>query len=120
MESILLKKIVSPEDDITGSPEGKALLQSISVLFAQETLEKQKLKEQAAAAEESGANIVRPWTGYGAEEERAAEDMNNMGRRSNGTNRSGRGGGRGNSRGSSFRGRGRGRGRGRQGGRGRS
>ena len=37
MESILTLKIVSPEEDVTGTPEGKALLQSISALFEEET-----------------------------------------------------------------------------------
>lgn len=39
MESMLLKKIVSPEEDVTGSPEGKALIQAVSTLLEQETNE---------------------------------------------------------------------------------
>merc|ERR1711957_149896 len=39
MESLLLKKIVSPNIDVTGSPEGKALIQAISTLVQKETKE---------------------------------------------------------------------------------
>jgi HrpA-like RNA helicase len=87
MESMLLRKIVSPEDDVTGSPTGQALIQSISTLLRRDTAEK--------AARTDGAEIVTPWRGGG--------DQRNNNRRG--------GGGRGRGRG------GRGRGRGGRGGR---
>ena len=94
MESILLKKIVSPEEDVTGTPEGRALIQSISALFEREA-------KDAKVPDRSGAEIVRPWTG-------SVEG--------NQENRRGRGNGRGN-RGRGDGGRGRGFSRGRRGGR---
>ena len=36
MESLLLRKILSPHDDITGSKEGQALIQGVSTLLANE------------------------------------------------------------------------------------
>jgi ATP-dependent RNA helicase DHX57 len=54
MESILLKKIVAPEEDVTGTPEGKALLQSISALFEEET-------KARKVPDRSGGETVRPF-----------------------------------------------------------
>jgi len=92
MESMLLKKIVSPAEDITGSDEAKALIQAVSTLFASEI---------NTVPEQTGADIVRPWTGT-PDDDRQGGNM-----RRNGGGRGGRGsrGGRG----------GRGRGRGRSG-----
>jgi HrpA-like RNA helicase len=90
MERILLRKIVSPHEDVFGSEEGKALIQSISMLFEQET-------QKEATSDRGGGEIVRPWTGP-----EGGEANSNQGGRGNGQ----RGGG----------GRGRGRGRGRGGG----
>ena len=38
MESMLLKKIVSPEEDVTGSPEGMAVIQAVGTLLEQQKL----------------------------------------------------------------------------------
>lgn len=92
MESMLLKKIVSPTEDITGSDEAKALIQAVSTLFASEI---------NAMPEQTGADIVRPWTGLSGDQTQSG----NSRRRSGG----GRGGRGGRSRGRSGRGRGRGR-----------
>ena len=88
MESMLLRKIVSPEDDVTSSPVGKALIQSISTLL--------QLDKAGKEERNDGAEIVRPWRG--------GEDQNE-----NGSSRGGRGRGRGRS-GRGGRGKGRGRG----------
>jgi HrpA-like RNA helicase len=53
MESLLLRKILSPQDDVTGSKEGQALIQAISMLLATET----------PNALPDRAEIVRPWNG---------------------------------------------------------
>jgi len=39
MENMLLKKIVSPEEDVTGSPEGRALIQAVGTLLDQQKLD---------------------------------------------------------------------------------
>ena len=78
MESMLLKKIVSPEEDVTGSKEGQALIQAVSTLLERE---KRTIPD--------GADIVRPYTGNG---------YSQQGRNGNGGGRSygsGRDGGRG-------------------------
>jgi ATP-dependent RNA helicase DHX36 len=93
MESMLFRKIVSPEDDVTDSPMGKALIQSISMLL-------QRDKAPSDTLRNDGAEIVRPWRGG-----------NDNQRGNRGEDRA-RGGGRG-------RARGRGRGRGSKGGTGR-
>jgi len=85
---------VSPQDDVTGSPVGKALIQSISTLLQRETNDKQDRND--------GSEIVRPW--------RQSHDSQEQERSGRGVR--GRGRGRG--------GRGRGRGRGVSSGRGRS
>lgn len=54
MESMLLKKIVSPDEDITGSPEGKALIQAISAVLEKEV--------KGQPEHRSAAEIVKPWT----------------------------------------------------------
>lgn len=91
MEKMLLEKIVSPENDITGSEEGQALIQAVSALLT---------KEYQSNLLPDGAEIVRPWTGQ--------TDNNRGGRSSSG---GGRGRGRGNGGGRGGRGRGGGRGR---------
>jgi len=55
METMLLKKIVTPEDDVTESREGAALIQAISALLAKETT--------LNSPDRSAAEIVRPWDG---------------------------------------------------------
>ena len=82
LESMLLKKIVSPTEDITGSDESKALIQAVSILFA---------SENSNALELSGADIVRPW--------KEEPDSESCGGRRNGGGRGSRGGGRGRGRG---------------------
>ena len=52
MESLLLKKIVSPEIDVTGSSEGRALIKAVSKLIEKEVKE---------IPDRSGAEIVKPW-----------------------------------------------------------
>ncbi|KAL3944482.1 MAG: hypothetical protein SGBAC_001459 [Bacillariaceae sp.] len=100
MERILLKKIVSPEEDVVGTEDSKALIRSISLLFERET------EEKASIPDRSGGEIVRPWTGNGDNE---GSSNNRRG------GRGGRGGrGRGQGGRSGGRGAGRGRSRGRQ------
>lgn len=84
MESMLLKKIVSPTEDITGSDEAKALIQAVSTLFASEI---------KCVPELTGADIVRPWTGTPENERRGGSRRRNGGGRGGG----GRGRGRGRS-----------------------
>jgi HrpA-like RNA helicase len=79
MESMLLKKIVSPAEDITGSDEAKALIQAVSTLFACEV---------NSVPEQSGADIVRPWTGNPENDRRGNDRKSNGGR---GSSRGGRG-----------------------------
>jgi len=56
-EIMLLRKIVRPEDDITESPEGKALIEAVSTLLATE------IGGAIEGPDRSAADIVRPWTG---------------------------------------------------------
>ena len=53
METLLLKKIVSPDLDVTGSLEGKALIEAVSTLVEKEVKE---------APDRAAAEIVKPWT----------------------------------------------------------
>jgi HrpA-like RNA helicase len=106
MERILLNKIVNPEEDVTGTPEGKALLQSISTLFEEET-KAQKVLDRSVG------ETVRPFAFDDNDDSKGGR-----GGRGRGGGRGGRGGrdGRGGGRGRGGRdGRG-GRGRGRRGG----
>jgi HrpA-like RNA helicase len=101
MERILLQKIVAPETDVAGSPEGKALIQSISILFERDA---QESIVSLPPPDRSGGEFVRPWTGNDQQQ----ENGNHRSTNNNNNNNDGPGG----------QGRGRGRGRGR-GGRGR-
>lgn len=56
MESMLLRKIVAPEDDVTSTSEAKAVIESISTL-----LQHEKLAKQGDAARTDGAEIVHPF-----------------------------------------------------------
>ena len=56
METMLLRKIIAPEDDITESSEGKGLIEAVSVLLAKEV-------GSANLPDRSAAEIVRPWMG---------------------------------------------------------
>ena len=56
MEKILLQKIVNPQDDVFDSIEGRALIESISILFGS------KQTDQVSDPRSSGGEIVRPWT----------------------------------------------------------
>lgn len=111
MERILLRKILSPEEDIVGSDEGKALINSISILFQRET------EEKASIPDRSGGEIVRPWSGRqengstsgdtGGQTANRGGGRGGRGRGRGGRNNSresGRGGGRNSSRGSGGRG----------------
>lgn len=93
METVLLKKILSPEEDITGSKEGKALIQAVSALLE---------KESARPDDHSGADIVRPWIAdsnqggrSGRRSQQGGRGQSGRGRNSNSRNtgrgRSGRG-----------------------------
>jgi HrpA-like RNA helicase len=85
MEAILLRKIVSPDDDVTGSPTGKALIQSISTLL--------RLDKADSQVRTDGSEIVRPWRG-------SDDQHNNNGNNNPRGGRGGRGrGGRGRARG---------------------
>ena len=92
MENMLLKKILSPTEDVTGSDEGKALIQAVSALFS---------REIKSVPEWTGAEIVRPWTGTPQNERQGRE------RRRNGGRGASRGRGRGSLGGGSGRGEGR-------------
>ena len=93
MERILLKKIVSPEEDVAGSEEGKALIQSISILFQRES------EINANRPDRSGGEIVRPWTGSDEANNRNNYRASNNARRIGGRGRGGGRGGRGSGRG---------------------
>lgn len=91
MERILLQKIVNPQDDVVDSPEGLALVESISMLFASEvTL---PASEPNNSVEES----VRPWTGHEDADTRGNNQHTNHNVRGRGRGR-GRGFGRGSGR----------------------
>jgi len=94
MERVLVRKIVKPEQDVVGTEDGKAMIESISLLFQREA------EEKASIPDRSGGEIVRPWTG--------SDENESAGTRHGGGSSIGRRGGRG--------GRGRGKG-GRSGGR---
>ena len=81
MENMLLRKIISPEDDVMSTPEGTALIQAVTTLLYNE--KEAKLPDPYR---NDGAAIVRPWTGNAGDEN---------GNRSRGRGRSGRGMGRG-------------------------
>ncbi|CAJ1935709.1 unnamed protein product [Cylindrotheca closterium] len=105
MERILLRKILSPEEDVVGTEDGKALISSISLLFQREA------EEKASIPDRSGGEIVRPWTGSDDNERNRGSASNDRsgargGRGGNGRRQGGRSGG-----GSGGRGGGRGRGR---------
>mmetsp|Transcript_23131 Transcript_23131/g.28384 ORF Transcript_23131/g.28384 Transcript_23131/m.28384 type:complete len:504 (-) Transcript_23131:6-1517(-) len=55
MEAMLLQKIIKPDDDVTGSPKGMALIQAISVL-----LETEDRKECIPVNQIRGDSNVRP------------------------------------------------------------
>jgi len=91
MENLLLKKIVSPDEDVTGSPEGRALIKAVSVLLETET-------NKANAIRNDGAEIVRPWYGNSDNDDRSRGRGQGRGRgrgRGGGIGRGGRGRGRG-------------------------
>lgn len=107
MERILLQKIVNPQDDAVESTEGRALIESISILFAS----KETLPVPMPEPDRSGGEIVRPWTGSDDPEERNrnAQPGNRGGQRGDLGGRSGRGSrGRSGGRGRGGRGSGRG------------
>lgn len=92
MESMLLRKIVSPDDDVTGSPVGKALIQSISTILQREKRDK--------AERTDGAEIVRPWRESQDQTDYHQQGRGGRGGRGRGRGRGGRGrGGRGRGRG---------------------
>ena len=95
MERLLFQKIVSPQEDVIESDEGRALIQSISRLFETEhNLQKTRMQEEEVIPDRSGGEIVRPWTGIEGENERinAIQNERRNGNRNNGTGREGRGG----------------------------
>eukprot|EP00529_Nitzschia_sp_RCC80_P019585 CAMPEP_0113502964 /NCGR_PEP_ID=MMETSP0014_2-20120614/33872_1 /TAXON_ID=2857 /ORGANISM="Nitzschia sp." /LENGTH=430 /DNA_ID=CAMNT_0000397861 /DNA_START=1 /DNA_END=1290 /DNA_ORIENTATION=+ /assembly_acc=CAM_ASM_000159 len=62
MEQVLFDKIVDPEKDISESPDSRAVIESICLLFE---------AESKAQPDRSAANIVRPWTGREDEDGRS-------------------------------------------------
>jgi hypothetical protein len=72
MESMLLRKIVSPEEDITGSNEAKGLIQAVSALFAQEV---------TTLPELTGAEVVRPWKDGTGNKKQSTDSRKNGGGR---------------------------------------
>ena len=87
MESMLLKKIVSPTEDITGTNEAKALIQAVNMLF---------VSEINVVPEQTVADIVRPWTGLPDDERESGNSRRRLrnGGVQGGRGRSGRGRGR--------------------------
>lgn len=81
MESMLLKKIVSPKEDITGSDTAKGLIQAVSALFAQEISTLPGL---------TGADIVRQWKGTQNNERQITGPWRNGGERGSSASRGGR------------------------------
>lgn len=79
MENMLLRKIISPDDDVISTPESKALIQAVSTLLCHE-----KGTKPPDSSINDGAAIVRPWMGNAGGENR-----------SRARGRSGRGSGRG-------------------------
>ncbi|MGK3744609.1 MAG: hypothetical protein ACI90V_011469 [Bacillariaceae sp.] len=61
MEQLLFQKIVSPQEDIIESEEGRAVIQSISRLFESE-YSLQMAEGQELAPDSNGNEMVRPWT----------------------------------------------------------
>jgi HrpA-like RNA helicase len=58
MESMLLRKIVAPDDDVSSTTEAKAVIESISTL-----LQHERRVKLGDAARTDGAEIVHPWNG---------------------------------------------------------
>jgi ATP-dependent RNA helicase DHX36 len=96
MERLLFEKIVSPEKDVMATEEGKSLIESISKLFASESVSTGvQQNDTEGTVRSDGGEIVRPWTGY----EDELEHTNNHNRQNSRGGRGGRGrGGRGRSR----------------------
>lgn len=91
MESMLLKKILDPEDDVTLTPEAKALIKSISIL-----LEREMVDQKGDAGRNDGAEIVRPWNGSAESEKQGRGRSRGRGRgRANGGRGKSQGRGRG-------------------------
>lgn len=86
METMLLRKIIAPEDDITESSEGKALIEAVSVLLAKEV--GAGTSNVVGEPDRSAAEIVQPWTG-------GPDQGRSRGRGGRGRGRGGRGRGRG-------------------------
>jgi HrpA-like RNA helicase len=107
MESMLLRKIVTPEEDITGSSEGIALIHAVSTLLERE------IKDTSDRMEPVRPQIDNEFIGFGNGHPRDTQggrgNSSSHSSGSSGRGRQGRGGGRG----------GRGRGPSRGGGRGR-
>lgn len=82
MERILLQKIVNPQDEVVDSPEGQALVESISMLFE---------SKGAYEPSNSGGEIVRPWTGHDDVDARGDNRQKNQNRGGRGKGRGGRG-----------------------------
>ena len=93
METMLLRKIIAPEDDITETSDGKALIEAVSILLAKEvgagTL------NVIGEPDRSAAEIVRPWTGDPDEGRNRGRGGRGRGRGGRGRGRGGRSGGRG-------------------------
>lgn len=96
MERMLLRKIIAPEDDVTESPEAKALIEAISTLLRHETqgaTASSELEERLCDAE-----IARQWLCCdNLNEQSSGGSGRGSGR---GRKQDGRGGGRGRSSGS--------------------
>ena len=72
MEQLLFQKIVSPQEDIIESEEGRALIQSISRLFESEYSLQMEQQEPAPPDSNGGIEMVRPWTGIDDENNRVS------------------------------------------------
>ena len=72
MEQLLFQKIVSPQEDIIESEEGRALIQSISRLFESEYSLQMEQQELAPPDSNGGIEMIRPWTGIDDENNRVS------------------------------------------------
>lgn len=81
MEQFLFNKIVDPEKDVMESTEGRALIESINLLFEAES-------KRSVHPDRSGGEIVRPWVRHEYEERNSTA----RGRRNSGARGRGRGG----------------------------
>lgn len=89
MEKMLLKKIIRPEEDIIGSPEGTALIKAVSTLFESETKDDSGTSN-AVLNSDAHKDKANGSSHYGGR--RGRGEGRGRGSNSNGRGRTGRGG----------------------------